>query len=77
MPGMMGPNSQSTNKGSHNSNMTANLQHNLLLQQGLSNSQLGKFPAFNSRINKEITIASCDFRPNAAGIFAIDKPQFT
>lgn len=41
MPGMMGgPNNQSTSKGSHN-NMSANLQHNLLLQQGLSNSQLG------------------------------------
>jgi len=44
MPGMMsGSNSQSTSKGTH-SNMTANLQHNLLLQQGLSNSQLGQMP---------------------------------
>lgn len=42
MPGMMGPNSQSTSKGSHNNNMNANIQHNLLLQQGLTNSQLGK-----------------------------------
>lgn len=42
MPGMMGgSNSQNTNKISHGSNMTANLQHNLLLHQGLSNSQLG------------------------------------
>ena len=38
---MMGSNSQSTSKGSHNSNISANLQHNLLLQQGLTNSQLG------------------------------------
>ncbi|CRL01951.1 CLUMA_CG015164, isoform A [Clunio marinus] len=43
MPGMItGSNSQSASKGSHNSNMTANLQHNLLLQQGLSSSQLGQ-----------------------------------
>lgn len=42
MPGMMASNNQSTSKGSHNSNMTANLQHNLLLQQGLNSSQLGK-----------------------------------
>lgn len=42
MGGMMsGPNSQGSGKGSHNSNMTANMQHNLLLQQGLTNSQLG------------------------------------
>jgi hypothetical protein len=41
MPGMM-TNNQSAGKGSHNSNMTANLQHNLLLQQGLANSQLGE-----------------------------------
>jgi hypothetical protein len=40
MPGMMG--NQNAGKGSHNSNMTANMQHNLLLQQGLSNSQLGE-----------------------------------
>lgn len=41
MPGIMSvSNNQSTSKGSHN--MTANLQHNLLLQQGLTNSQLGE-----------------------------------
>jgi len=46
MPGMMsgGGNSQGLSKQGPlgNSNMTANLQHNLLLQQGLAGSQLGE-----------------------------------
>ena len=44
MQGMMMPTSQSSNKGGvlNASSVGGNLQHNLLLQQGLTSSQLGE-----------------------------------
>lgn len=43
MQGMMMPTSQNSSKGIHNSsNVGGNLQHNLLLQQGITSSQLGE-----------------------------------
>lgn len=43
MQGMMMPTSQGSNKGGLNaSSVGGNLQHNLLLQQGLTSSQLGE-----------------------------------
>lgn len=48
MPSMGGSNSQNAGKGSHNSNMSSGLQHNILLQQSLGNNQLGEHASHDS-----------------------------
>jgi hypothetical protein len=50
MPGMMMPSSQSSKSAHNTSSVGGNLQHNLLLQQGLTSSQLGEKIFKTSRI---------------------------
>lgn len=78
---MSGPNSQSTSKGSHH-NMTANLQHNLLLQQGLNNSQLGEKIADNGSMKSKSDVKcfqdKClkDIRRQPAIIYTTSRHRF-
>lgn len=54
MPSMGGSNSHNASKDSHNSNMSSGLQHNILLQQSLSNNQLGQMSHGYSTSNHNI-----------------------